>query len=137
MADPNDYNQPIIDEFRANGGTVTHFGRGLVLLHHTGAKSGIERVTPVAAWRTAPDAWLIAASKAGAPDNPAWYHNLLAHPDLTIETPDDGEVQVHATGLTGDERDSAWQEFTSHYPGFLDYEKKTERVIPVVRLTRR
>ncbi|GAB3804920.1 nitroreductase family deazaflavin-dependent oxidoreductase [Humibacter antri] len=136
MADHNDYNQPIVDEFRANGGTVTHFGRGLVLLHHTGAKSGVERVTPVAALKTAPDAWLIAASKAGAPENPAWYHNLLTHPDLTIETPDDGEVQVHAAALRGEERDAAWQEFTRHNPGFLDYEKKTSRVIPVVRLTR-
>jgi deazaflavin-dependent oxidoreductase (nitroreductase family) len=135
MADNAGYNQPIVDEFRANGGTVEHFGRGLVLMHHIGAKSGVERVSPVASWKTAPDAWLVAASKAGAPQNPAWYHNLLAHPDIVIETPDDGEVQVHATSLEGEEREAAWREFTSHYPGFLDYEKKTSRVIPVVRLT--
>jgi deazaflavin-dependent oxidoreductase (nitroreductase family) len=85
--------------------------------------------------KTAPDAWLVAASKAGAPDNPAWYHNLLAHPDIVIETPDDGEVPVHATSLEGEERDEAWREFTAHNPGFLDYEQKTSRVIPVVRLT--
>jgi deazaflavin-dependent oxidoreductase (nitroreductase family) len=137
MADLAAYNQPVIDEFRANEGTVTHFGRGLVLLHHTGARSGVERVTPVAAWKTAPKTWLIAASKAGAPENPAWYHNLLAHPDLVIETPDDGELAVHATALKGAERDAEWREFTSHYPGFLDYEKKTTRTIPVVRLTAR
>ncbi|MGA0566795.1 nitroreductase/quinone reductase family protein [Rathayibacter sp. KR2-224] len=137
MADRNDYNKPIIDEFRANGGTVSHFGRGLVLLHHVGAKSGVERVTPVAAWKTGPDAWLIAASKAGAPENPAWYHNLLAHPDVVIETPDDGEVAVRATSLQGEERDAAWRDFTARNPGFLDYEQKTTRTIPVVRLTRR
>jgi deazaflavin-dependent oxidoreductase (nitroreductase family) len=137
MADNAGYNQPIIDEFRANGGAVTHFGRGLVLLHHLGAKSGTERVTPVASWKTAPDAWLIAASKAGAPENPAWYHNLLAHPDITIETPDDGEVAIHVTEVTGADYENAWQEFTSHYPGFLDYQKKTDRTIPVLRLTRR
>ena len=124
MADHTDYNQAIIDEFRTNDGTVEHFGRGLVLLHHVGAKSGAQRVSPVAAWKTAPDTWLIAASKAGAPDNPAWYHNLVAHPDLVIETPDDGEVPVHATVLQGAERESAWQEFTGHYPGFLDYEPR-------------
>jgi deazaflavin-dependent oxidoreductase (nitroreductase family) len=137
MPDNAGYNQPVIDEFRANGGSVGHFGRKLVLLHHIGAKSGVERISPVASLKTGPDSWLIAASKAGAPDNPAWYHNLLAHPDIVIETADDGDVQVHATALEGEERDAAWREFTTHNPGFLDYEQKTSRVIPVVRLTRR
>lgn len=134
MAEHAGYNQPVIDEFRANGGTVTNFGRSLVLLHHTGAKSGKERITPVAALKTAPQTWLIAASKAGAPDHPGWYHNLRAHPDITIEAPDDGELSVHVDVLESAERDSAWHEFTAVYPGFLDYEKKTDRVIPMLRL---
>jgi deazaflavin-dependent oxidoreductase (nitroreductase family) len=136
MADNAGYNQPIIDAFRANGGTVPQFGRGLVLLHHRGAKSGTERVSPVAALKTGPDTWLIAASKAGAPDNPAWYHNLLASPDIAIETPDDGELTVHVTELAGEERAEAWEAFTAVYAGFLDYQEKTDRVIPVLRLAR-
>ncbi|QDZ14595.1 nitroreductase/quinone reductase family protein [Humibacter ginsenosidimutans] len=137
MADHAGYNQPIIDEFRANGGTVEHFGRGLVLLHHIGAKSGEERVSPVAAVKTGDGEWLVAGSKAGAPEHPAWYHNLLAHPDVTIETPDDGDVSVHVTDLKGADHDAAWQLFTGRNPGFLDYQSKTSRVIPVLRLTRR
>jgi deazaflavin-dependent oxidoreductase (nitroreductase family) len=137
MADHGGYNQPIIDEFRANGGTVEHFGRGLVLLHHVGAKSGVERVTPVAALKTGPDTWLICASKAGAPEHPGWYHNLRAHPDVTVETPDDGVIAVRAEVLHGAEHDAAWAEFTARNPGFLSYQNKTTRVIPMVRLTRR
>jgi deazaflavin-dependent oxidoreductase (nitroreductase family) len=130
------FNDRIIDEFRANDGTVEHFGRALVLLHHLGARSGAERVAPVMAIRDG-DAWLIAASKAGADDNPAWFHNLLAHPDVEIETPDDGTVAVRARVLTGDERDAGWARFTSTSPGFRDYEQRTTRVIPVVELSPR
>ena len=95
----SDWNQRIIDEFRANGGDVrtNGFGKGLVLLHHRGAKTGTERVSPVAGIPVDQSAWLVAASKGGAPDNPAWFFNLLAHPDVEIETPDDGSVPVHAT----------------------------------------
>ena len=97
----SDWNQEIIDEFRAHGGNVSSrgFGKSLVLLHHIGARSGVERVCPVMGIRTDPDTWLVAASKAGAPENPAWYHNLLAHPDVVIETPDDGTVPVRARSL--------------------------------------
>lgn len=137
MADHSGYNQPVIDAFRANSGYVEHFGRGLVLLHHTGAKSGVDRVSPVAAMKTTQGSWLVSASKAGAPEHPGWYHNLKAHPDVTIETPDDGVVAVHATVLEGDERDAAWQEFTKDRPGFLEYQTKTSRRIPMVRLTAR
>jgi deazaflavin-dependent oxidoreductase (nitroreductase family) len=132
-----DWNQTIIDEFRANGGTVTNFGRGLVLLHHRGARTGVERTSPVAVVRESDDAWLVAASKGGAPENPAWYHNLLAHPDVEIETPDDGTVAVHAVELTGDARDAGWARFTAMSDGFRSYEDKTSRTIPVLRLTRR
>lgn len=134
-----DFNQQVIDEFRANGGDVAiaGFGRSLVLLHHSGAKSGVERVTPVMALPTDDGTgWLIAASKAGAPDNPAWYHNLLAHPDTVIETPE-GEVAVHADDLVEAERDAAWARFTAASEGFRQYEQRTNRTIPVLVLRRR
>jgi deazaflavin-dependent oxidoreductase (nitroreductase family) len=135
----SDWNQQIIDEFRANGGTVQTggFGRGLVLLHHRGAKSGAERISPVAGIRTSPDTWLIAASAAGRDKHPAWYHNLLAHPDVSIETPDDGTVEVHAVDLPRPERDAGWALFLQRSEGFRAYEKKTSRLIPVLELRRR
>lgn len=139
----SDFNQAVIDTFRSQGGVVPNFGRALVLLHHTGARSGAERVSPVAAIRDG-DGWLIAASKAGAPDHPAWFHNLLAHPDAEIEIPaEDGAtvavstVPVRARRLQGADRDAAWERFTAMSSGFADYQRKTTRIIPVVRLERR
>ena len=81
--------------------------------------------------------WLVAASKAGADDHPAWYHNLLAHPDIVVELPGEGEVQVHVEELKGAERDEAWEKFTARSPGFTSYEARTTRTIPVLKLTRR
>ena len=135
----SDWNQKVIDEFRANGGTVQTmgFGRALVLLHHVGAKTGAERVSPVAALREDDDTWLIAASKGGAPEHPAWFHNLVAHPDVEIETPDDGTVPVRAEVLSPAERDVAWARFTAASDGFRKYQEKTSRVIPVIALRRR
>jgi deazaflavin-dependent oxidoreductase (nitroreductase family) len=135
----SDWNQQIIDEFRTNGGDVrtNGFGKGLVLLHHRGAKTGVERVSPVAGIRVDQDTWLAAASKGGAPDNPAWFYNLLAHPDVEIETPDDGIVPVHVTQLVGPERDAGWARFTARSEGFRSYEQRTTRTIPVLQLTRR
>ncbi|WP_029251602.1 nitroreductase family deazaflavin-dependent oxidoreductase [Paraoerskovia marina] len=133
------FNETIINEFRSNDGTVTTagFGRSLVLVHHVGAKSGAERVTPLVAIPTDADTWLIAASAAGSDHHPAWFHNLLAHPETVIETPDDGTVAVRAERLDGDSRDEAWARFTAQSDGFKGYEEKTDRVIPVVALTRR
>jgi deazaflavin-dependent oxidoreductase (nitroreductase family) len=131
------WNDQVIAEFRDNGGTVAQFGRSLVLIHHVGAKTGTERIAPVMALRQDRDSWLVAASKAGAPDNPGWYHNLVANPDVTIETPDDGTVAVHADALQGTERDEAWARFTQAAPGFRNYEQKTTRTIPVLMLRRR
>jgi len=131
------WNDQVIAEFRANNGSVARFGRNLVLIHHVGAKTGAERVAPARAIRDDPDTWLVAASKGGAPDNPAWYHNLVAHPDVRIETPDDGTVAVHAEVLRGTDRDEAWERFKEASPGFRDYEQKTTRTIPVVRFHRR
>lgn len=139
MSSPHtDWNRQIIDEFRASGGDVTAngFGRSLVLVHHIGAKSGAERISPVMGLRVDDDTWLIAASKGGSPQNPGWYHNLLAHPDVTIETPE-GIENVHVEDLVGAERDAAWARFTERSAGFRQYEQKTTRVIPVLALRRR
>jgi deazaflavin-dependent oxidoreductase (nitroreductase family) len=112
------------------------FGRRLVLVHNLGAKSGEERINPVANILQPDGSRLIAASAGGADKNPAWYHNLLAHPDVTIETPE-GTEDVHVTDLQGAERDAAWAQFTTTSAGFRAYEEKTDRVIPVLRLTPR
>lgn len=134
------WTRKIIDEFRANNGTVVHtarFGKGLVLIHHIGAKSGIERIAPAMSIHDDKDTWLVSASKAGAPENPAWYHNLVAHPDVTIEVADEGSVPVHVEELHGAERDTAWARFTAMSPGFRQYEQMTRRRIPVLVLRRR
>jgi deazaflavin-dependent oxidoreductase (nitroreductase family) len=137
----SDFNTGIIEEFRANGGAVSRFGSDLVLLHSTGAKSGEARLHPVLGIRDG-DGWLIAASKAGAPEHPAWFHNLVAHPDASIEVPDQrggiDTVPVTATVLGDDDRDAAWQRFVARSPGFAQYEERAAgRRIPVVRLTPR
>jgi deazaflavin-dependent oxidoreductase (nitroreductase family) len=132
-----DYNAQVIAEFRENHGKVggSFEGAPLLLLHSTGAKSGQERVTPM---MYLPDGerFLVFASKGGAPTNPDWYHNLKAHPDATIEVGDE-TVAVRAEELPRAERDEKYAEQAALYPGFADYEKKTDRVIPVLALTRR
>lgn len=135
------FNDAIIDEFRAHGGAVSRgFGTDLVLVHSTGAKSGEERIHPVLALRDG-DGWLIAASKGGAPEHPAWFHNLVAHPDAVIESPDQrggiDTVPVRASALAGEERDAAWARFLDRSPAFSQYEARAGRVIPVVRLAPR
>jgi deazaflavin-dependent oxidoreductase (nitroreductase family) len=131
-----DYNASVIAEFRANGGTVPNFGSNLVLVHSLGAKSGEARINPVMAIAQDDGSWLIAASKAGAPTNPAWYYNLKAHPEVSVETPE-GTFTVTASELEGDEYTAGWARFTSRSPGFADYQAKAGgRIIPVIKLTR-
>ncbi|MDQ6696768.1 MAG: nitroreductase family deazaflavin-dependent oxidoreductase [Actinomycetota bacterium] len=130
----NDWNQQIIKEFRTNGGKVggQFEGAPLLLLHSTGAKSGQERVTPVV-YQADGDHYAIFASKAGAPTNPDWYHNLRANPGATIEVGTD-TVEVTARVAEGDERERLWSEQKRAMPGFAEYEEKTTRTIPVVIL---
>lgn len=137
MADYDDWNQKIIDEFRANEGRVggPFEGAPMVLVHHTGAKTGTERVNPMM-YQQVGDAWAVFASAAGADRNPAWYHNLLAHPDTSIEVGTE-TIPVHVRELSRDERDPVWETQKERYPGFADYESKTSRVIPVLLLERR
>jgi deazaflavin-dependent oxidoreductase (nitroreductase family) len=129
-----DFNTAIIDEFRANEGRVggNFEGAPILLLHTTGAKSGQERVSPVMYQRVG-DALAVFASKAGAPSNPAWFHNLLAHPEVTVEVGTETRA-LRARVATGDERTRIWETQKERYPGFADYEQKTDREIPVVIL---
>ncbi len=133
----NDFNAQIIADFRANGGYVgpPFNSDKLVLLHHVGAKSGETRVSPLMSF---PDdeGWVIVASKGGAPTNPAWFHNLKANPDTVIEFGTE-TIPVHASVIEGDERDARWARITAVNAGFASYEKKTDRTIPLVRLSRR
>lgn len=136
----SDFNKDIIEEFRTNNGTVTAmgFGRALVLVHSLGAKSGEPRTNPLAGIRD-DEGWLIPASAGGSPKNPAWYYNLVAHPDIEIEYPnDDGGIsaaKVTARELTGAERDAAWARFEERSKGFATYQETAgDRVIPVFRL---
>jgi deazaflavin-dependent oxidoreductase (nitroreductase family) len=132
-----DYNAQVIAEFRENHGKVggNFDGAPLLLLHSVGAKSGESRVSPMM-YLPDGDRFLVFASKAGAPTNPDWYHNLKANPEATIEVGDD-TVDVRAEELPRAERDEKYAEQAALFPGFADYEKKTDRVIPVLALTRR
>lgn len=132
-----DFNTQIIEDFRANGGYVgaPFHSDQLVLLHHRGAKSGQERVSPLMSFPDE-DGWVIVASKGGAPTNPAWFHNLQAHPDTVIEFGAE-TIPVTASVIDGAERAERWARITGSNAGFASYEKRTDRVIPLVRLSRR
>ncbi len=132
----NDWNRQVIEEFRANGGKVggQFEGAPMILVHHVGAKSGTERVSPMVYFPDG-DRLLVVASKAGAPTNPDWYHNLKAHPRVDVEVGTE-TFPVAVEELTGAEREEKWQQITAAMPGFAEYQQKTSRVIPVLALTR-
>jgi deazaflavin-dependent oxidoreductase (nitroreductase family) len=131
----DDWNRRVVDEFRGNGGRVAQFeGRPLLLLHHTGAKTGTERVNPLV-YLPVGDDFAVFGSKAGADTNPAWYHNLRAHPDTTIEVGTE-TLPVHARVAESAERERIWEEQKRVNPNFAEYEQKTTRPIPVVVLER-
>jgi deazaflavin-dependent oxidoreductase (nitroreductase family) len=129
-----EFNTRIIEEFRANEGRVGGMFEGvpLLLLHHTGAKSGERRINPLA-YQSDAGRYVVFASKGGAPSNPAWYHNLLAHPNATIEVGTD-TVDVLASEARGEERDRLYRTQAERVPQFGEYEAKTSRVIPVILL---
>lgn len=137
MADYNDWNRQIIDEFHANEGKVggPFKGASLLLLTTTGAKSGQRRTTPLA---YLPDGkrMIIFASKAGAPTNPDWYHNLVAHPEVTVEAGTES-FEATATVVTGEERDRLYAIQAERAPNFGEYQAKTSRLIPVIALERK
>lgn len=135
MTEPADFNGKIIAEFRDNGGKVggAFAGSDMLLLHHTGARTGKERVNPLAFLRVGVS-YAIFASKAGAPVNPDWYHNLLAHPETTIEV-GTRTISVKARVAEPAERDVLWERQKERAPNFAGYEEKAApRRIPVVVL---
>ena len=136
MADMNDWNRGVMEEFRANGGKVGGMweGRPLLLLTTTGAKSGQPRLHPMMYLRDG-DRLLIFASKGGAPSSPDWYYNLVAHPKVTVEVGTE-TFEATATVVAGEERDILYAKQAALMPGFAEYEKKTTRKIPVVVLER-
>jgi deazaflavin-dependent oxidoreductase (nitroreductase family) len=135
MSEANERNQKIIEEFRANGGKVGGYfeGKSLLLLHTKGAKSGQERINPVACTKDG-DRYVVIASKGGAPTHPDWYFNLLANPQVTIEVGTE-KFQARAAVAEEPERTRLYNKMVEMMPGFDDYRRKTTRVIPVMVLT--
>jgi deazaflavin-dependent oxidoreductase (nitroreductase family) len=129
------WNEGTIEEFRANEGRVggRFEGHLIVLLHHRGAKTGTERVNPLAAQDLGNGAYAIFASKGGAPTNPDWFHNVVANPDVTIEVGTETR-SVRARVAEGEERERIWARQKEVMPGFASYEGKTSRQIPVIVL---
>jgi deazaflavin-dependent oxidoreductase (nitroreductase family) len=134
---PADFNAQIIEEFRANEGRVggPFEGNPLLLLHHTGARSGRSYVNPLA-YQADDGRYVIFASKAGAPENPGWYHNLKANPDTTIEVGTE-TVPVRAEEAEGAERDRLYSTQAERIPQFGAYQETAGRTSPVIVLTPR
>jgi len=134
VSEPGNWNTNIIEEFRANGGQLGggFDGAPVLLLHTTGAKTGADRVNPMMYLEDGGRRYVF-ASKAGAPTNPDWYHNLLANPAVTAEIGTE-TLAFTAQSVTGAERDRIFAEQAARYPGFAGYAEKTTRVIPVVEL---
>ena len=132
----NDWNAQTIEQFRANQGKLggQFEGAPMLLLTTTGAKTGQKRVNPMM-YQAEGDAIYVFASKAGAPTNPDWYHNLVANPGVTVERGTE-TYEAIATPVTGAERDRIYAIQGERYPGFAEYQEKTTRTIPVVSLER-
>lgn len=131
----NDWNRGVMEEFRSSGGKVAQFaGRPLLLLHYTGARTGTERVNPLV-YQAVGEDFAVFGSKAGAPTNPDWYHNVVANPDATVEVGEE-TIRVRARLAEGDERDRIWDRQKRDNPNFADYERLTSRPVPVVILER-
>ncbi|MFZ0013607.1 MAG: nitroreductase family deazaflavin-dependent oxidoreductase [Acidimicrobiia bacterium] len=131
----SDWNNGIIEEFRSNGGKVGggFLGKPLLLLHHEGARTGTQRVSPLM-YKQLQHGYAIFASKGGADSNPDWFHNLEAHPNVSVEVGTD-KVDVRARVAHGDEQDTIWADWKREFPQFADYERKTSRdQIPVIIL---
>jgi deazaflavin-dependent oxidoreductase (nitroreductase family) len=133
----NDFNQQVIDQFRANHGTMVRGifkGAPLLLLTTTGARSGRRRTTPLAHTRDG-DRYVVIASKGGAPSNPDWFRNVVANPDVSVEV--GGETfDARASIPTGGERKRLYDAQAALMPNFAEYQRNTTREIPVVVLER-
>jgi deazaflavin-dependent oxidoreductase (nitroreductase family) len=136
MTDFNEFNRGVIEEFRSNGGAVggPFSGAPMILVTHRGAKSGKEYTTPLVYTRDG-DSFVIIASKGGAPDDPQWFRNLVANPDVVVEVGDE-RFPARARVTEGDERDRLYRAQADLMPNFDEYAKNTTRTIPVVALER-
>ena len=132
----SDFNTQVIEEFRANGGKVGGMFEGapMLLLTTTGAKSGQPRIAPLV-YTTDDERIVIIASKGGAPTNPDWYHNIAAHPDVTVEVGTE-TFPARAEIAPEPERTRLFDAQAAIMPGFRDYQDNTSRVIPVVTISR-
>jgi deazaflavin-dependent oxidoreductase (nitroreductase family) len=132
----SEFNKKVIEEFRANGGKVGGFFENmtLLLLHTVGAKSGEHRLNPTAYIKEGEEL-IIAASKAGADSHPDWYFNLIANPEVRVEVGDE-EFSAVAESAQEPERTHLYDKLKKKYPGFVEYEQKTKRVIPIIKLSR-
>jgi deazaflavin-dependent oxidoreductase (nitroreductase family) len=137
MSEMNDFNQAVIDEFRANHGKVGggFEGAPLVLLTTTGARTGEHRINPLVAQLNDDETMYVFGSAGGGPRHPDWYYNLMANPQVEVEFGDD-KFTATATVLSGPKRDEIYARQVELFPAFGDYEKNTTRTIPVVTLTR-
>jgi deazaflavin-dependent oxidoreductase (nitroreductase family) len=126
------YDENLIAEYRKTGGNMG--GRSLLLLTTIGAKSGQERVKPLA-YTTDNERYIIIASKAGAPDHPAWYYNILANPVMKVEIGSE-TFQVRASVAQGQERERLFANMVAQMPQFAEYQQKTSRQLPVIILER-
>jgi len=125
--------------YRASGGVIGHRFPGApptLLLTHVGAKSGQKRISPLTYTRGDGDDLVLVASKGGYPKNPAWFHNLKAHPDTEVQVGREHRP-VHARVATPEERERLWPRVVENYSGYAEYQKRTDRVIPLVILERR
>jgi deazaflavin-dependent oxidoreductase (nitroreductase family) len=136
MTDRNEFNQGVIDDFRASGGKPGGMFEGapMLLLHTTGARTGQQRLNPLV-YQADGDRLVVFASKAGADSHPDWYRNLVAHPRATVEVGDE-TVEIQARVAEGEERERLWVKQKELMPNFAEYEAKTARTIPVVVLER-
>lgn len=130
-------NRVMTRRVRRSGGRRLMGGQDVLVLTTVGARTGQERSTPLA-WVPGDDGtWLVVASAAGQVRNPAWFHNLAAHPDRVRVELDGQRVDVTATQLHGEERAAAWERIVAVAPRFAQYQEATDRKLPVVRLSRR
>jgi deazaflavin-dependent oxidoreductase (nitroreductase family) len=129
------FNERTAKRIRRKGGKFMGFNA--LVLTTIGAKSGTERTTPVGWFPGDDDSWLIVASAAGAAKNPAWYYNIAAHPDKVTVEMAGRKIPVVAAQLHGLEREEAWRRITTAAPRFAQYQVKTDRELPIIRLTRR
>jgi deazaflavin-dependent oxidoreductase (nitroreductase family) len=136
MSKQNDWNKQVIEEFRANEGMVggRYENMTLLLIHTIGAKSGKPHLNPVA-YMMDGDRYVVIASKRGAPTHPDWYHNLVAHPEVSIEVGAE-KIRARAEVVPEPERSELYARMAAKYPAFAEYERKTDRIIPVIALSR-